>query len=122
MTLPDQFVPHSIALAMRDMGYDEPCFGIYKPNLVFNTHSYNSYDHITNKDCLTLDWYKSSEIRKNSCLAPTWYQLHIWMAERLNDLKAPLFSNHTLNTKIAYDEKLAFIFNHFKANYGNTKP
>ncbi len=89
MSLKNQFIPHESALQMKLLGFSDDCFGHWfnntlriAPNLFFATDFTNT----------------------RNCLAPTWYQLHMWL---MNDsLKNDSFLAIIADTQDEYHEKL----------------
>ena len=82
------FVTYSIAILLKELGFNEPCFGYYdednqlmsfpKLNVFWNDNdklSYNrSIKNIFNKN-------KSDKLM---CLAPTWEQVEDWLRDNHN--------------------------------------
>jgi len=62
-----EFVPYDIALRMKQLGFDEPCFGFHSPIhdlMICNTKSVNNI--------------------AGECLAPTYSQAFRWFREKYN--------------------------------------
>ena len=74
-----EFVPHRQSIDIRDLGFDEKCFGWYAHNGVYTGYS------IKNS---TMD---ELNMIKNSCSAPTYSQAFRWFRE-----------NHNLRCQINY--------------------
>ncbi len=107
MELSEQFVPHNIAVLMRNLGFDEPCFGywshwIEKATLIINPKKSDPYKDVTNHKFSTMYHFKQSDKRNNCCLAPTWFQLHVWIDKK----QAPDFGKIALEYPIGYKELL----------------
>jgi hypothetical protein len=60
----NEFVPYEIALALKELGFDEPCFGYYNYN---GTHFFN---------------YKPKTDDKNLTKAPLYQQAFRWFREK----------------------------------------
>lgn len=65
----DQFVPYEIALKLKELGFDEPCFGRFRKtkfelNVLGKPHKYNS-----------------NEIVKGDISSPLWQQVFDWFRE-----------------------------------------
>ena len=60
------FVPYDMALKMKELGFDEPCFGFYD----------NGYLNIVN--VRNGNMFKTN----NGCLAPTFSQAFRWFREK----------------------------------------
>jgi hypothetical protein len=61
-----EFVPYEQALALKELGFDEPCFGYYNMKKKFNMGDYT-----------TKHW-------KSTCLAPLYQQAFRWFREKYN--------------------------------------
>ena len=62
-----EFIPYEQALALKELGFDEPCFGYY------NNQSYLVIDEIMSQQ-------GSSEVTS----APTWQSAFRWFREKYN--------------------------------------
>ena len=69
------FVPYEIALKLKALGFDEPCFGSY----IFG-------------DKLSIKYSEDQFITESCCLAPTFSQAFRWFRE-----------THNLNPSIMYN-------------------
>ena len=83
MNTDKEFVPHEQALALKELGFDEPCFGRYNPDndlIVSHTETYNT------------DFRKTLFTQ-----APTFSQAFKWFREKY-DLKEKygVFPHHTI--------------------------
>ena len=72
--LEKDFVPYEPSLALRELGFDEPCFGYYEPNKVFNYINWEIF-----KDFPYLA--KNSEWQ-DLCGAPTYSQAFRWFRDK----------------------------------------
>jgi len=61
-----EFVTYNQALALKELGFDEPCFGYYSMKKKFNMGNYT-----------TKHW-------KSTCLAPLYQQAFRWFREKYN--------------------------------------
>lgn len=61
-----EFIPYEQALALKELGFNEPCFGYYNMKKKFNMGNYT-----------TKHW-------KSTCLAPTFSQAFRWFREKHN--------------------------------------
>jgi hypothetical protein len=66
-----EFVPYELALKLKQLGFDEPCFGYY--NALGN---FNLEIHKVNADCNKLGMYGKY------CTAPTFSQAFRWFREK----------------------------------------
>ena len=71
-----EFVPYEQALALKELGFDEPCFGFYDESLYFPNNE-NQYGTFCNQ-----------KLDASSCSAPLYQQAFRWFREkyRLNSL------------------------------------
>ena len=74
-----EFVPYTEALELKQLGFDEPCFGYYEPNGDFN---YIESNILKNFPYLA----KNSEW-KDLCGAPTYSQAFRWFRKKGYDVK-----------------------------------
>lgn len=86
-----EFAPHEVALAMRDMDFDKPCFAVYTDNsggeIKFMPMLWQHPK--TNSLLKKLNTMPSGEglfigIDKNGCSAPTYQQAFKWFREEYN--------------------------------------
>ena len=61
-----EFIPYEQALALKELGFDEPCFGLFHKDGSF----YRSY-------CTSHEQYYGQV-----CSAPTYYQCFRWFREK----------------------------------------
>jgi hypothetical protein len=73
-----EFVPYQEALALKQLGFDEPCFGYYKDGRIAGVNKWDREDWgfhvITNKDITNV----TSEI----VIAPLFQQAFRWFREK----------------------------------------
>ena len=77
----EQFVTYEIALALKELGFDEECFGLYKNEILL-------------RDYETFQWNEFL----NCIKAPLWQQVIDWLREtyKINILIAPIYSSENL--------------------------
>ena len=66
-----EFIPYEIALAFKELGFDEPCFANYSPE--FNLY-HPEKNYLFN--------LKSTMLGNNECKAPTFSQAFRWFREK----------------------------------------
>jgi hypothetical protein len=71
-----EFIPYEQALALKELGFDESCFGYYLNNKLNIFHSTSVKDRINSK---TKDIFSSDVI-----VAPTYQQAFRWFREKYN--------------------------------------
>jgi len=90
------FVPYELALKMKQLGFDEPCFGYYNEGTL-------SIEFIRNGNIFK-ETEDSIYFKENtSCLAPTFSQAFRWFREKGEDCIILPTSN--LYTPVVYNEK-----------------
>ena len=67
-----EFIPYNEALALKELGFDELCFGYY------NTMGFNKNFNIKNSNNLI----ESENIKGNWCTVPTFSQAFRWFREK----------------------------------------
>lgn len=76
MNLENEFVPYEQALALKELGFDELCFGWYQHKLIVD----KEYSILEFEKCKN----KESWITGNHCSAPTFSQAFRWFREKYN--------------------------------------
>jgi hypothetical protein len=86
--LEKEFVPYEEALALKELGFDEPCFAFYDESLYFPNNE-NQYGTFCNQ-----------KLDASSCSAPTFSQAFRWFRE-----------NHSLFPYVEYllEEKFDYV-------------
>jgi hypothetical protein len=89
-----EFVPHEQALALKELGFDEPCMGYY----LCKNSAFGIQDLLITTEHIDLLPYDSS-----SCKAPTFSQAFRWFREKYNIVHntPPIYADET-NTKIEF--------------------
>ena len=67
-----EFIPYKLALKMKKLGFDEPCFAWFfksEPSKVQMSYCHNS-----------CDW-----LLGDNCSAPTWQSAFDWVIPQIND-------------------------------------
>ena len=93
------FVPYELALELKQLGFDEPCFAFYDESLYFPNNE-NQYGTFCNQ-----------KLDASSCSAPTYSQAFRWFREKHN-------CHHTINLNkkyvgIAYSSVVNFSVDEF---------
>jgi hypothetical protein len=96
-----EFIPYEQALALKELGFDEPCFSIYKTNgeLIFTEfYECNRLQKYSEKSHIGSDWLSLK------CYAPLYqqafrwfrekYGLHIWISSKTNDKGETVYIPH----------------------------
>jgi len=69
-----EFVPYTEALALKELGFDELCFGWYQHKLIVG----KEYNILEFENCKNME----SWITGNHCSAPTFSQAFRWFREK----------------------------------------
>jgi hypothetical protein len=70
------FVPYEIALALKELGFDEPCFGYYEPN--------GELDYIENHILKDFPYLAKNSEWQDLVAAPLYQQAFRWFREKYN--------------------------------------
>ncbi len=74
----NEFLPYDMALALKELGFDEPCFAVY----------YGDYDERDFENGLALEYRQSQYYAQKGwykgLLAPTYSQAFRWFREKHN--------------------------------------
>jgi len=79
-----EFVPYDIALAMKEIGFDEPCVATFHDNSGGEIEfTFGMFHHPKkNSEANTVS---GTFIGKNGCYAPLYQQAFRWFREKLKD-------------------------------------
>jgi len=84
-----EFIPYEQALALKELGFDEPCVAIFGRN---------------NELSVDDGFYKQENYHKDTVLAPTYSQAFRWFREKYNLREQyGVFPHHTIITKYLID-------------------
>ena len=75
-----EFIPYDEALALKELGFDEPCLGLYHPDGKFNIKEQNGLNCDSDKNSY-LDSLGNSA---GFCTAPLYQQVFRWLRETHN--------------------------------------
>jgi len=93
-----EFIPYEQALSLKELGFDEPCFGYYE---------YSKKFLITDSV-----FYTNSELKNNGITTPLYQQAFRWFREKYN-LFCEIKIDRTTEPKFCFD---IFQYEHF-GNY-----
>jgi hypothetical protein len=79
-----EFIPYEEALELKELGFDEPCFGYYEPN--------GELDYIENHILKDFPYLAKNSEWQDLVAAPTFSQAFKWFREKYN-LLATVYSN-----------------------------
>ena len=96
-----EFVPYDIALAMKELGFDEPC--LFRYTAQKDLTNGGCYDNSSPSDAmLTAD-----EIHESHILAPLYQQAFRWFREKLKESAIEpydMVKNYSYNMKVSWEE------------------
>jgi len=98
-----EFVPYDLALRMKALGFDEPCFGLYENGKI-------GYSWATSQCTVTPIVYRTNSnfveniLSKDDCTAPTFSQAFSWFREKydLFPIVQPYFPSNKLTWNIIF--------------------
>jgi hypothetical protein len=105
MSIETNFVPYQIALDMKLLGFDEPCFGYYNVDPQLKTPAFNMVKPFEHEWCLS---------------APTFSQSFKFFRDK-HDLRASIMDFVDDETGIEWDYEIALIGTDLD-EYGHYKP
>lgn len=97
MSIEKEFIPYEQALALKELGFDEPCFGYYLDEKLNIFHNTSVNDRINSK---TKDIFSSDVI-----VTPLYQQAFRWFREK-HDLLTYIDFNDTFRYNIDYNNSL----------------
>lgn len=87
MNLQNEFVPYELAVKLKELGFDEPCFGRYRKNkfqlnMLGKPHKYNSEEIVKGDISSTLwqqafDWFRDVH-NLSYCVAFNGSESYYW--------------------------------------------
>ena len=110
MNTDKEFVPYQPSLDMKELGFDEPCFGYY----LCKNSAFGIYLGIT------CDWIDLLPYDSSSCKAPTFQQAFRWFREKY-ELRNSITDFIDDKTGIEWDYEIAIIGTDLDEK-GNYKP
>jgi hypothetical protein len=92
-----EFIPYESALALKELGFDEPCMGYYRTTLIPSDFTEYFLETELGMNESWGDWINSN-FQTQACTAPTFSQAFRWVREKYN-LKSWI-QEHTADTFI----------------------
>ena len=105
------FAPHQQALELKELGFDEPCFGYY----LCRNSAFGIDDLL-----ITTEWIDLLPYDSSSCKAPTYSQAFTWFREKYN-VRHNIMDFIDDEVGIEWDYEIATIGTDLDEN-GNYKP
>jgi len=78
-----EFIPYEIALALKELGFDEPCFGWFRSTLIPSNFTEFFLETEFGLNEGPSDWVNSNFL-DNACSAPLYQQAFRWFREKYN--------------------------------------
>jgi len=95
-SLTSEFVPYELALRMKQLGFDEPCFSYYELDGRLSDTPKESGDDIKYQGDCKFDNHQNTYLDEDeSCSAPTWQSAFRWFREK--------YQLHSTITSISQD-------------------
>jgi hypothetical protein len=76
-----EFVPYELALALKELGFDEPCFGWFRSTLIPSNFTEYFLETEFGMNESPSDWVNSNFLDK-ACSAPLYQQAFRWFREK----------------------------------------
>jgi len=102
-----EFVPYEQALALKELGFDEPCLGYFKQEKV----SQASWEYLESQE--KVDYIFGT--KKNTILAPTFSQAFRWLYQKL-DIEKGVMPLDTESQQLLLKELIEFVKENGKIN------
>jgi hypothetical protein len=94
------FVPYQEALALKELGFNEPCFGWFRSTLIPSNFTEFFLETEFGMNESPSDWVNSNFLDK-ACSAPLYQQAFRWFREKYKYLVSP-FSTESEEGKVIY--------------------
>ena len=78
-----EFIPYEQALELKELGFDEPCFGWFRSTLIPSNFTEFFLDTEFGMNESPSDWVNSNLLDK-ACSAPLYQQAFRWFKEKYN--------------------------------------
>jgi hypothetical protein len=78
-----EFIPYEQALALKELGFDEPCFGWFRSTLIPSNFTEFFLETEFGMNESPSDWVNSNFLDK-ACSAPLYQQAFRWFREKYN--------------------------------------
>jgi hypothetical protein len=115
-----EIVPYQQSLALKELGFDKPCFGAYGAWGFMSSNDVNSLsDEVTQKDLDDKGYNEEDGV----CLAPTFSQAFRWFRKKYKLFTSEVYDRGLDNGKLPIVHSYSFrIFNlnNFEDLYSNT--
>ena len=105
-----EFIPYKIALALKELGFDEPCLAFFEIN---NTHQPQNLRYFL-KTAVNREYIENTKILKyiygeNSLLAPLYQQVFRWFREKYG--LHCVYNVGIPHDNITHSKKIQYFFN-----------
>ena len=99
------FVPYEQALALKKLGFDEPCLAKYSIDIVGETIPHFRYNNrISQAESIDEGvWFNHNLDKDHICSAPTFSQVFRWFREKHNLKSCIMFRTSMEDNKEYYD-------------------
>jgi hypothetical protein len=99
----NEFIPYEQALALKELGFDEPCFGWFRSTLIPSNFTEYFLETEFDMNESPSDWVNSNFLEE-ACSAPLYQQAFRWFREKYNLREQyGAFPHHTIITNYLID-------------------
>ena len=92
-----EFVPYEQALELKELGFDEPCFGWFRSTLIPSNFTEFFLETEFGMNESPSDWVNSNFLDE-ACSAPLYQQAFRWFREKYNYNHSIVFTKHPFGT------------------------
>jgi len=103
----NEFIPYEQSLALKELGFDEPCFGWFRSTLIPSNFTEYFLETEFGMNESPSDWVNSNFLEE-TCSAPLYQQAFRWFREK-----------YKLNSQIAFCEYSIESCNSWKYTFDN---
>lgn len=96
----NEFIPYDEALALKELGFDEPCFGWFRSTLIPSNFTEYFLETEFGMNESPSDWVNSNFLDK-ACSAPLYQQAFKWFREKY-DLHGKVGIYHFIENTYCY--------------------
>jgi hypothetical protein len=96
------FIPYEVALALKELGFDEPCFGWFRSTLIPSNFTEFFLETEFGMNESPSDWVNSNFLDK-ACSAPLYQQAFRWFREKYDLVHEISWSKYKGGLNFDYD-------------------
>ena len=103
MEIKNEFIPYEQALALKELGFNEPCFGWFRSTLIPSNFTEFFLETEFGMNESPSDWVNSNFLDK-ACSAPLYQQAFRWFREK-HEIEATTSCFYSKRLDIPYEER-----------------